>query len=85
MAASAQQGYSQEHWTAKGGVMGAALLAAVLVPLGGLAVVVPCFLAARRAGVKTTPYVLALVLSVLWFVVMVLSFASQSLIEPSPA
>ena len=84
MAAAAPQEYSQEHWTAKGGVMGAALLAS-FVPLAGLAVVVPCLLAARRAGVKTTPYVLALVLSLLWLVVMVLSFATQSLIEPSPA
>jgi hypothetical protein len=84
MAADAQPGYP-EHWTAEGGVMGAALLAGVFVPFAGLAVVVPCLLAARRAGVKTTPYVIALVVALLWIVLLALSFATQLLIEPGPA
>ena len=79
MAASAQQGYSQEHWTAKGGVMGAALLAAV-VPLFGLVMIVPCLVTAKRSGTTTTPYVIALALSLVWTVG---AYAVQAQIQPS--
>jgi hypothetical protein len=45
MAADVQQGCQEQHWTAKGGVMGAVLLTS-FAPFVGLAVVVPCLLAA---------------------------------------
>jgi hypothetical protein len=81
MAADVQQGCQEQHWTAKGGVMGAVLLTS-FAPFVGLAVVVPCLLAARRAGVNTTPYVIALAVALLWLLLLVGSFLAQSQIEP---
>jgi hypothetical protein len=83
MATDVQHGSREEHWTAKGGVMAVALAAGLLVPVLGLAIVVPCLVSARRAGVKTTPYVLALVLCVASILLFAISILAQSLIEPS--
>jgi uncharacterized iron-regulated membrane protein len=71
-----------EHWTAKGAVMAVALAAGVLLPLVGLTLIVPCLVAARRAGTTTKPYLFALGINVLWLAAAVLSYAAQSLIEP---
>jgi hypothetical protein len=83
MATGVRRGSREEHWTAKGGVMAVAIAAGFLVPVLGLAVVVPCLVSARRAGVKTTPYVLALALSVASVLLLAISFVLQSQIEPS--
>jgi hypothetical protein len=80
---AADVGHREEHWTAKGGVMAVALAAGLLLPVLGLAVVLPCLVSARRAGVKTTPYVLALVLCVASILLLAISLAVQSQIEPS--
>jgi hypothetical protein len=62
-----------------------ALGAAVLAPSMGLASIVPCFVSARRAGERTTPYTIALVVSLVWVGVLALSLAAHSLVQPAHA
>jgi hypothetical protein len=59
------------HWTANGGVMAAAIVLSALLPFLSLVVVVPCFVSARRAGVSTTPYAIALALNVVAILLVV--------------
>src|SRR5215217_5211948 len=84
MAASAQQGYSQEHWTAQGWMKGAALVIGLLAPIVGLVVIVPALVSAGRAGTSRTVYVVALALNLVPLVLTVVTaIAANVLIQPS--
>jgi hypothetical protein len=84
MAASAQQGYSPEHWTAQGWVKGATLVIGLLAPIIGLVVIVPALVSAGRAGASRTVYVVALALNLVPVALTVaLGVAANVLIQPS--
>jgi hypothetical protein len=85
MATEVQGRYAEEHWTAKPEVKVAAVLAAVLVPWVGLAFVVPCLVGARRTGTKSTAYVIAVAIGLLWVLFTVLSFLAATMIAPVDA
>jgi hypothetical protein len=70
----------KKHWTEDGAVKLLAFTTAILMPILGLLVSVPCLVAARNAGTPTGPYAIAVALNV---VLVALGYAAARLIQPT--